>query len=171
MSALGKQVNTVLLSLKNGDMSAFGELFSLTYNHLIVVAHKYAFNKSDVEDILSNAYERALKYVNTFSSDKDGYNWLCKIVQNEAIKFNQNGAKTTELKEVAEDEKNEDNALLRIEVELCLTKYSERDRKMLYLRFWENLSYREIATILGLKKSYIHKRITQILDSVYKKMN
>ena len=51
---------------EDGYDAAYRELFEETYNHLIVIALKYANNKSDAEDILSNSYLRVLKYISAF---------------------------------------------------------------------------------------------------------
>jgi len=55
------------------------------------------------------------------------------------------------------------------EVQRLLQPYSERDRKMMYLRFWENRTIEEIARALEMKKSNVHKRISKILKEILQK--
>ena len=43
------------------------------------------------------------------------------------------------------------------------------DQRLLYLKFWKNMSYAEIAEHLSMKKSNVHKRIQKILKEIYKK--
>lgn len=43
------------------------------------------------------------------------------------------------------------------------------DQRLLYLKFWRNMSYAEIAEHLSMKKSNVHKRIQKILKEIHKK--
>ena len=50
-----------------------------------------------------------------------------------------------------------------------LKDYDERDRKIIYLKFWEEYSYAEIAQALGMKKSNVHKRVSKIIAEILEK--
>ena len=50
-----------------------------------------------------------------------------------------------------------------------LAAYTELERQFIYLRFWENRSFADIAALTGTKKSYVHKRVSKILKEVLKK--
>ncbi len=80
MSNFRREINLLLSGIKCGDKTKLKILFSTTYNHLKVIAYKYAINKNDIEDILIESYIKIFKYINSFDMSKDGYNWLCKIV-------------------------------------------------------------------------------------------
>lgn len=51
-----------------------------------------------------------------------------------------------------------------------INKLPPTDRKLLYLRFWENLSYREIAKRLNLKKTAVHKKISELITELKNKL-
>ena len=84
MSILRTEVNKILIKIKKGDEESKNVLFEKTYNHLKTIAYPYVRNKDDVEDVLVEAYLRMYQYVSSFDPKKDGYNWMCKIVQNVA---------------------------------------------------------------------------------------
>ena len=85
MSFLGKDINKILSRIQTGDERAKEELFEKTYSHLKAVVYRYLHDKNDVEDVLSNVYLKVFSSIKAFDTGKDGYNWLCKIVQNEDI--------------------------------------------------------------------------------------
>ena len=172
MSILRKDVNQVLIKIKKGDEESKNVLFKKTYNHLKSIAYPYVRNKADVEDVLIEAYLRIFQYVATFDSNKDGYNWMCKIVQNVARDWDKSFFKGVSLEDVEQNVpiiEMEETIAMQDEVQRLLQPYSERDRKMMYLRFWENRTIEEIAKSLGMGKSNVHKRISKILEEILQK--
>lgn len=172
MSKFQREINTLLYEIKCGNKSKEKELLNITYNYLKVIALRYAIDKNDWEDILLETYMRAFRYIAKFDLTKDGYNWLCKITQNVAYDFN----KKVEPSEPLEDSKNEE--VFFIEDKLVnknlltneLSKLPPYEQKIIYLRFWGNLSYSEIAKEVNGKKSTIHKQINSILKKLNKKI-
>ena len=172
MSILGTEVNKILIKIKKGDEKSRNVLFQKTYNHLRIIAHPYVRNKDDIDDVLLEAYLRMYQYVSSFNPKKDGYNWMCKIVQNVARDFDRDFFQRVSLEDIEEKVQvieTEDQIVLRDEVERWLKPYPERDRKMMYFRIWENRTIEEIAEALGMKKSNVHKRISKILDEILQK--
>ena len=105
MSILRKDVNKVLIKIKKGDEESKNVLFEKTYNHLKSIAYPYVRNKADVEDVLIEAYLRIYQYVATFDSNKDGYNWMCKIVQNVARDWDKNFFQSVSLEDAGRSAK------------------------------------------------------------------
>lgn len=172
MSILRKEVNRILKRIKKGEEESKNVLFEKTYNHLKRIAYPYVRNKDDVEDVLAEAYLRMYQYIGSFNPKKDGYNWMCRIVQNAARDWDEDFFQTIPLEEA---EKNsqvlewEEAVALKDEVERLLQEYSERDRKMMHMRFWEDRTIEEIAQALGMGKSNVHKQISKILKEILQK--
>ena len=103
MSILRKDVNKVLIKIKQGDEESKNVLFEKTYNHLKSIAYPYVRNKADVEDVLIEAYLRIYQYVATFDPNKDGYNWMCKIVQNVARDWDKNFFQSVSLEDAEQN--------------------------------------------------------------------
>ena len=174
MSILRKDVNKVLIKIQKGDEESKNVLFKKTYNHLKVIAYPYVRNKDDVEDVLVEAYLRMYKYVATFDPKQDGYNWMCKIVQNAARDCDKDFFQCVSLEDVEQNDsiiETEEMIATKDEVQRWLQPYSKRDRKMMDLRFWKDKTIEEIAQALEMKKSNVHKRISKILKEILEKEN
>lgn len=172
MSVLRKDVNKVLIKIKKGDEESKNVLFEKTYNHLKNIAYPYVRNKADIEDVLIESYLRIYQYVATFDPNKDGYNWMCKIVQNVARDWDKNFFQGVSLEDARQNLpiiEMEEMIATKDEVQRLLESYSERDRKMMYFRFWENRTIEEIAKALGMGKSNVHKQISKILKEILQK--
>lgn len=175
MSKLQTDVNIILSKLKSGDQSMFQVLYDKTYEQLKVLSLKYAIDKNDIEDILIEAFFRVFKYIKTIDFSKDGYNWLCKIVQNVAYDFNSRFNYTLSLET---SYPLDDNTLIRLfgnfEEQLLnidmikqeLEKLSEYDKKLLKLKFWNDMTYSQIAIIVNSKRSTVHKKISDIIEKI-----
>lgn len=173
MSFFRRDINGILSRIQNGDQSAKAELFEKTYNHLKVIAYRYLRDKNDVEDALSETYLKAFSSVDAFDKSKDGYNWLCKIAQHTAYDLNEKTLACLSMDErlAAADETDFEAALSQSdEIWRWLKNYDERDRRIVYLKFWENYSYSEIAKLMGMKKSNVHKRVSVVTSEILKKI-
>ena len=97
---------------------------------------------------------------------------MCKIVQNVARDWDKNFFQSVPLEDAEQNGsviEMEERIATQDEVQRLLQPYSERDRKMMYLRFWENRTIEEIARSLEMKKSNVHKRISKILKGILQK--
>ena len=172
MSFFGKDINKILSRMQAGDERAKEELFEKTYNHLKAVAYRYLHDKNDAEDVLSNVYLKVFSSIKAFNKEKDGYNWLCKIVQNEAYDFNKKATSDLPIEDeiLGTWQSDFDEGLAQTdEIWRWLKEYDERDRKIIYLKFWEEYSYAEIAQTLNMKKSNVHKRVSKIIAEILEK--
>lgn len=166
MSKFKGEINKILIAIKKGNARAKEALFDRTYAYLKTVAWKYVYDKNALEDVLQNAYLRIFAYVHTFDESKDGYNWLCRIVQNEAWRYNKENPPVLPLNEDVSHEtwqETDDSLLERLSLYEYLRVYSPTDQKLIYYKYYEQLSYAEIAKKMGMKKSNVHKRVSKIL--------
>ena len=171
MSILRKDVNKILIKIKKGDEQSKNVLFEKTYNHLKIIAYPYVYNKDDIEDVLVDAYLRIFQYIDSFDETKDGYNWICKIVQNVARDWGKDiqGVPLEEVTERAQIIDLEEIVATADEVQYLLKDYSERDKQIIYLRFWEDKTIETISLTLNMGKSNVHKRISKILKEIKQK--
>ena len=68
-------------------------------------------------------------------------------------------------------DENGDSAVENVDLRAALDTLSTEENRMLYLKFWEGLTVREIAKAVGLPKSTVHglikgalKKVGKILD-------
>lgn len=170
MSKLRKRTNEILRAIKQGDASGSKELFESTYGWLYIVACKYVYDKNDVEDVLTEAYLKAFRYAHNFDESKDGYNWLCKIVENCAREINKKYVGSFPLDETlpSEDFSELDEKLAeKDELFRILKDLPKEEQRLIYLKFWKDMSYSEIAAAVGGKKSAVHKRVNKILKEIF----
>ena len=160
MSKYVKEVNECLLKIQQGDQAQFEELYKMTANHLRSTAAMYLSNKDFVDDVLSEAYKKVYTYNESFDYEQDGFNWLCKIVENVARNFNAQLENTVSLEQLTFEYIVGDSKSIYETDELAieLKKLNPEEQNVIYLHVYAGYSFMEIAALLNSKKSTVYKQ-------------
>jgi RNA polymerase sigma-70 factor (ECF subfamily) len=126
------------------------------------MAYRYASNPSEAEDIAQDALLRAWRRRSTLRDSERRNQWLATIVRNEAFRqharVRPDPTATIELQEGAEDE----GVLAAVELadlHAALAALSERDRRLLEMRYEEDLTQAAIASRLGIPEGTVKVRL------------
>ena len=126
------------------------------------MAYRYASNPSEAEDIAQDALLRAWRRRSTLREADRRNQWLATIVRNEA--FRQHArvrpAPTSSI-ELQEGEEDEDvvATVERADLHAALDRLSERDRRLLEMRYEEDLTQAAIAHRLGIPEGTVKVRL------------
>jgi RNA polymerase sigma-70 factor (ECF subfamily) len=133
------------------------------------VAHRYASNPSEAEDIAQDALLRAWRRRGTLRNADRRTEWLATIVRNEAFRHRSRvrpePIATVETFEGADDEW----VLATVEhadVHAALRRLDEPDRKLLMLRYGEDLTQAAIARLLEIPEGTVKVRLHRARDKL-----
>src|SRR4051812_19502172 len=126
------------------------------------MAYRYASNPSEAEDIAQDALLRAWRRRSTLRDPERRNQWLAAIVRNEA--FRQHARVRPDLTSMIELREGEEDARVLATVELAdlheaLAALSERDRRLLEMRYQEDLTQATIARRLGIPEGTVKVRL------------
>jgi len=126
------------------------------------MAYRYASNPSEAEDIAQDALLRAWRRRSTLRDSERRNQWLATIVRNEAFRqharVRPDPTATIEFREGAEDEA----VLAAVElsdIHAALERLSERDRRLLEMKYEEDLTQAMIAARLGIPEGTVKVRL------------
>ena len=126
------------------------------------MAYRYASNPSEAEDIAQDALLRAWRRRSTLRDSEAKVQWLATIVRNEAFRTHArvrpDPTSTIELQEGAEDEQ----VLAAVEsadLHAALADLNDRDRRLLEMRYREDLTQATIAHRLGIPEGTVKVRL------------
>ncbi|TAF33441.1 MAG: sigma-70 family RNA polymerase sigma factor [Cytophagales bacterium] len=171
-----------------GDEKAFGELMVRYKNSVYFMLLKMVKNTDDAEDLTIEAFTKAFKSLKNFKKDYTFSTWLFRIATNNCIDFirkkkieilsihgsyaSDSGesvnldVKDGNLDPQERTIKNQKIELVQEFVSLLPKKY----RQLVELRYFEELSYEEIAerldSPLGTVKAQLHRARELLLDIV-----
>ena len=170
---------------------AFAELYDRYYNLILIFIYHRALDLDLAEDLTSNTFYKIIKSLSKYHHKVSFKAWLYRIALNEIRmyyrsmksrlkreydyqEFLQSDRVTFSIPDVEyyEDEKEAKHRFLLIHT--ILKKIPEKYRTVITLRYFEELSYNEIAMVLekrvGTVKSLLHRGLKR-MRKIYEKQN
>jgi RNA polymerase sigma factor (sigma-70 family) len=112
----------------------------------------------DAEDVTSEVFVRALRHLQTYDGSKgDPAAWLIGIARRVVAEefARRSAAPTGLLPDTADASDLEDDTLRRLALAAALDALGERDAELIALRYGADLSAREIARLLSVRKNTV----------------
>jgi RNA polymerase sigma-70 factor (ECF subfamily) len=137
------------------------------------MAYHYASNPNEAEDIAQDALLRAWRRRSTLRDSARRKEWLGTIVRNEA--FRQHSKRRPDPVDTVESwEGEEDEQIVstveRADLHAALQRLSPRDRKLIELRYEEDLTQEAIARRLGVPDGTVKVRLHRVRHRLRKEM-
>ena len=151
--------------MKNPDMNQIYEKYAdVVYGFILRMCH----DENLAEDILQDTFLKAIEKINTFDQKCKLTTWLCQIAKNTYFDYLRKIKKCEEvlLDETLTCDRNnlpEDVAISKEnkqEILSLIHKLQEPYKEVFLLRFYAELSFKEIARIFG--KSEVWGRVTYL---------
>jgi len=157
----------------DGDIDGFTALCQRYYQPMVSIAQSYLYDRHCAEDAAQQALAKAyfnlskLKKANQFSK------WLMAICRNEAKDMAKKRSKQ-ELKSIDDIglmSKSRRNSDRYVEiVQNVIETLPHKSRELIYLRYYDQLSYQKISRILGISQQAVNGRLRRIKKVIAKKL-
>lgn len=176
----------IQLALHKGDQKAYAELLSRYRESVYFMMLRMCNNKDDAEDLTIEAFGRAFKRLEQYTPNFAFSTWLFKIASNNAIDFLRNKKKNNSLSldskmendEGQEFSKNiksptldpEENIIKKQKIDVLrdvVEKLKPRYKELVKMRYYEELSYEEIAAKLDLPVGTVKAQLFRARDFLY----
>lgn len=136
------------------------EYFSGVYEYFAQKIYSFLFHKtlnhSLSEDLTSDTFMKALDNIEKFQPQKGPFQaWLFTIARNTLIDYYRSHKETQSIEDAWDVPIKEsithdtEVSLLKEELHDKMVHLNSQQREILTLRFWQDLSFREIAALLG----------------------
>ena len=177
---------------KGGDQAAFNEMVTRYWDRIYAMVNQLLRNQQDAEEVTQDAFIRAHRGLANFRGDSAFSTWLYQIATNlarnrywywwrrkrdKSVSFDApvSHDNSTTLAEVipAEMETPEDATVTSEfvgRIAYGMEKLSPKHREILILRNVKNMSYEEIAEILGISVGTVKSRIARARESLRSKL-
>ena len=164
-------ISDLVYAAKQEDQHAFRQLLDLHWNELYGFMIKRTENENDAEDLCLQAFSKAFDKIETYNNEFTFSTWLTSIAKNlhvdlirkEKSRLHQSTDDDEVGREVIDETLGPEDQLIRSQ-NLYKLLQQVRSLKPIYrdviqLRFFQELSHKEMATQLGLSLSNVKVRL------------
>jgi RNA polymerase sigma-70 factor (ECF subfamily) len=151
------------------------QLYDMYYDSL----YRYIFvsvkNKWNAEDIIATVFIKIIENKHKITEVEESKNWLFRIAHNAIIDFYRKNNRVIPIEnflDVRDDEIGYENIIIKDEfvgVKKIIDKLPEDTKKLLYLRFYGGLKFREIAEVSSLPENTVKSIILRAIKKIKKK--
>ncbi|WP_242953979.1 RNA polymerase sigma factor [Clostridium felsineum] len=180
----------IIKRCKEYDRASFSRLFHLYEKYLYNLCYGYTQNTSDAMDLVQEVYIKVFKNIKKFDENLPFHPWIRRISVNTCLNFKRDNKSNvismnskyydSEFEEedrLSMDYDMEEDIVNRINNEVvkeCIKKLTYDYRIIIILRYYDDLSYDEIASILdmplGTVKTKLYRAKNILRKSLEKNM-
>lgn len=164
--------------LKNDPNKFFERLFREMTPSLYRFAFTYTMNEELAKDVVQDTFMRLWTMAPSLPDNTNLPAYLYSSVKNSCLNYykhlqveDSNRTKLTEALIYASSLEYEDDSSLIDEVRECLQKLPNQQRKVMEMKVFQNMSYKEIAEALGLSEGSIHTHVKRAYKSIRESMS
>jgi RNA polymerase sigma-70 factor, ECF subfamily len=163
-----------------GDAEAYGEIVSRHMRRAFSIAYRILEHREDSEDVVQEAFIRALDGIGTLERGRPFHPWFYRIVVNQALNFRRaRSVRATQpipagvAATAPSPEHAAEKAQVLDRVRAAVARLPERQRTILQLLELEDLNSSEIAAVLGVSAGtvrwHLHearRALREVLESL-----
>lgn len=155
-----------------GDRAAFEALLALHGRTILAVARAHAANPSDAEEVFQESTMRAWKDLQYLQNHERFVAWVCSITQNVARDLARRSRvrQARELPDVAERAPSDASEGARRALIVAVESLPAPLREVIELFYFSNLTYREIAEIIGKSAPTVNLRLADAREQLRKSL-
>ncbi|MFC6333429.1 RNA polymerase sigma factor [Paenibacillus septentrionalis] len=134
--------------------------------HFYRLAYSYVKNQQDALDVVQDSIHKALRSVHRLDDASNMRNWYIRIVINTAI-----DRLRKQKRELLLDQSmlegvmpSSQDSYANIDLQQVLHKLSAKYRIVIILKYFEDLTLRDIAEVLGISENTVKTRLYRALD-------
>lgn len=152
------------------------QLFEQLYNTYYDSVYRYIFklvkNKFNTEDIISNVFINIYRHRDKIIDIEKSKPWVFRIAHNSIIDFYRKNAKVIPVEEVFEQgciEIGYEHVIIKeqfIEIKKIIEQFPEKTKEMLYMRYYGDLKFREIAEILSIPENTVKSKVSRTISKI-----
>lgn len=158
---------------KKNDLELFVRLHSDAQRQILAFIQTLVFGWANAEEVLQETNVTIWKKREDFDLDTNFMHWANRIAYYKVLKFRENSTKNhilsnETIKHVASDLfEMKDSINQEIEaLECCIAKLSEKDRKLMQQRYFEEATVQAISDMLGRSARSVYASLKRIRNSL-----
>ena len=166
--------------VKNDQLNYLGEIFNRYHLRIYGYFHRMTNNQMLSEDLTQNVFERIIKFRSSYKEKASFQTWIFRIAKNCLMDHFRSKKKLfeqsldqshLEIAHVEDDDVEQIHQVNKVNMQRAMSQLKEEHREIILLTRFENLSYKEAATVIGLTENAVKARVFRAIKSLRKVYN
>lgn len=154
----GEQLNNLLISVAEGHGECLDGIYKLAAKQMFAVAYGIVRDKMTAEDVVHDSFIKIAKYAKKYRRNTNAAGWIMRITRNTALdhlrrKRSERAVSADELYYLSSTDYSPELRENAIVLESAIARLGEDEKKVIYCRYYLDMTVREIAKELKLSKS------------------
>ena len=167
-----------LLDDKEKD-KAFKKLLDLYQERLYWHIRKLVVTHENADDVLQNTFLRIYKSLPNFQQKSSLHTWMYRIAYNESLRFLEENKKKnhSSLNDISNKYLNNlvddtffEGDEIQLKLHRILSELPEKERQIFQMKYYDDLKFREISAILGIKEGTLKSSYYNTVKHIEKNM-
>ena len=157
---------------QQGDREVFRHLVDRYQKRAVAHATAILFNRSDAEDAVQEAFVDAFKAIGTFDTSRTFYQWFYVLLRNRCYKLTARRRPTESLEAALLLASQPGmSAETTLGLEKALHSLTCEEREIVCLKYFDGLSYDELATHLQIPRGTVMSRLFNARRRLQRKLS
>jgi len=155
----------------DGNVESFGELCSRYYTAMVALAHSKVNDKNLAEDIAQETFTKACFKLRSLRDKSKFASWLGTICRNVCLDMlrKSDNYEDNDLSTISAGQKTEN--LEEVErIRTLVTQLPPKMREIIYLKFYNGMTYEKISQVLGISTEAINGRLRRAKKLIAKRL-
>lgn len=161
------KLSRLIKSISKGDQIAYSEFVELMMPKIKAITFSITGNSEDMKDAVQDTFVAIVQKSDTYQKQTNPQGWVYEITRNKSYDILRKKQKTVPLYEnLNESDQSWENSENRIFLIQISEKLNEEEKTLLALRYWCDMTYKEMSR-------YMHQPISSIqskLNRIYEKL-
>ena len=155
---------------QHGCIESFGILYERYYNAIAALGFAILNDRQLAEDAAQETFAIACKNISNLKSKDKFASWLagiCRNVSRQMLRTDKAKLSIADNKSVTVSSQNDENKS-QTAIRKALVSLKEKERELITLKYYDNLPYEQIASVLNISVLAVHGRLIRTKRKIAK---
>jgi RNA polymerase sigma-70 factor (ECF subfamily) len=155
---------------QNGHLASFGILYERYHSSMVALAYSILADMEMAEDAAQEVFAAACRDITSLKSKEKFAAWLAGICRNTARQMIRSKSRDVipANRQMEVSSTNDEDNQFQIVVSRAIRQLKPAERELIVLRYYDNLPYERIASVLDISVQAVNGRLTRTKRKIEK---
>lgn len=171
-----QKLNILICEVAAGNADSLDGIYSIAGNRMYAAAYAIVGDRPSAEDVVSDSFVKIARFAKRYGVAGDPLGWILKLVRNTALDFLRKRKRRAEISSeeffsLTDDNYSPEKRETAIMLEQALNKLDGTERRVIYYKYYLEMTVREIAAAAHLSRSSAQRLIQRAEENLKKLLN